>query len=169
MMENDDKLEMCPCGSGKSYMDCCEPFITKKKLPDTAEKLMRSRYTAYVKVQIDYILESTHPNHRKDINEKDTRRWAQKSVWDYLEIIKTENGTSEDTTGLVEFIAHYQLKGKIHVYHESATFEKLNDQWFFKEGKPVLPKQVIRNEPKIGRNDPCSCGSGKKYKKCCGK
>jgi len=28
---------------------------------------------------------------------------------------------------------------------------------------------VVRDQPKIGRNDPCTCGSGKKYKKCCGK
>ena len=27
----------------------------------------------------------------------------------------------------------------------------------------------VRNEEKVGRNDPCPCGSGKKYKKCCGK
>ena len=30
-------------------------------------------------------------------------------------------------------------------------------------------KPVVRDEPKTGRNDPCPCGSGKKYKKCCGK
>ena len=29
--------------------------------------------------------------------------------------------------------------------------------------------QVINKEPKVGRNDPCPCGSGKKYKNCCGK
>ncbi|HEX8522251.1 MAG TPA: SEC-C metal-binding domain-containing protein [Tepidisphaeraceae bacterium] len=33
---------------------------------------------------------------------------------------------------------------------------------------PVAVKQVVRNEPRVGRNDLCPCGSGKKYKKCCG-
>ena len=28
---------------------------------------------------------------------------------------------------------------------------------------------VVNNQPKVGRNDPCPCGSGKKYKNCCGK
>ena len=28
---------------------------------------------------------------------------------------------------------------------------------------------VVRDVPKVGRNDPCPCGSGKKYKKCCGR
>ena len=29
-------------------------------------------------------------------------------------------------------------------------------------------QQVVRGSAKVGRNDPCPCGSGKKYKKCCG-
>ncbi len=39
-----------------------------------------------------------------------------------------------------------------------------------KEGNPAQPRveTVVHEGPKIGRNDPCPCGSGKKYKKCCG-
>lgn len=33
------------------------------------------------------------------------------------------------------------------------------------ESSPGVP--YVRPEPKVGRNDPCPCGSGKKYKKCC--
>ena len=33
----------------------------------------------------------------------------------------------------------------------------------------AAPVPIRRTSPKIGRNDPCPCGSGKKYKKCCGK
>jgi uncharacterized protein YecA (UPF0149 family) len=36
------------------------------------------------------------------------------------------------------------------------------------EGVPAAPKTVRHDGPKVGRNDPCPCGSGKKYKKCCG-
>ncbi|MBC7428888.1 MAG: SEC-C domain-containing protein [Bacteriovorax sp.] len=32
-----------------------------------------------------------------------------------------------------------------------------------------LLKPIVRETPKVGRNDPCSCGSGNKFKKCCGK
>jgi len=35
-------------------------------------------------------------------------------------------------------------------------------------GEAVKVATVRREEPKVGRNDPCHCGSGKKYKKCCG-
>ncbi|RXM02456.1 hypothetical protein EO238_29585, partial [Citrobacter sp. AAK_AS5] len=40
------------------------------------------------------------------------------------------------------------------------------------DGQGILPGKVEtfrREEPRIGRNDPCPCGSGKKYKKCCGR
>ncbi|MCJ7692479.1 MAG: SEC-C domain-containing protein, partial [Sedimentisphaerales bacterium] len=33
----------------------------------------------------------------------------------------------------------------------------------------VKVKQIRLEKPKVGRNEPCSCGSGKKYKKCCGR
>jgi uncharacterized protein YecA (UPF0149 family) len=36
------------------------------------------------------------------------------------------------------------------------------------QGEPVV-KQIRLEKPKVGRNEPCPCGSGKKYKKCCGK
>jgi uncharacterized protein YecA (UPF0149 family) len=32
-----------------------------------------------------------------------------------------------------------------------------------------LPGQPFKSAPKTGRNDPCPCGSGRKYKQCCGK
>jgi len=35
-------------------------------------------------------------------------------------------------------------------------------------GETIKVETVRREEPKVGRNDPCTCGSGKKYKKCCG-
>ncbi|MDR1126989.1 MAG: SEC-C domain-containing protein, partial [Treponema sp.] len=46
----------CPCGSGKQYTDCCEPFILGVQKPLTAEALMRSRYTAYTVHAVDYIV-----------------------------------------------------------------------------------------------------------------
>ncbi|MBK5938172.1 hypothetical protein CCR96_02550 [Halochromatium roseum] len=37
----------CPCGSGHTLADCCEPFLAGTTMPATAEALMRSRYTAF--------------------------------------------------------------------------------------------------------------------------
>ena len=36
------------------------------------------------------------------------------------------------------------------------------------QAEPAKVKTITRDSPKVGRNDPCPCGSGKKYKKCCG-
>ncbi|MEZ4552108.1 MAG: YchJ family metal-binding protein [Desulfobacterales bacterium] len=110
-----------------------------------------------------------HPGHREDYDPKQTRNWAEGSEWQGLEIIATDAGGPEDTSGTVEFIAEYTTKGRRNRHHELASFEKQEDVWYFTDGAAVPPKQVVRTGPKIGRNDPCSCGSGKKYKKCCGK
>ena len=162
-------MEICACGSEKPYPECCEPYITGTVHPSTAEELMRSRYTAYTKVVPDYILATVHPDKRDQHDEKSIRKWAEKSDWLGLEIIQTEEGQPEDQEGWVEFIARYMQKGSRINHHEIANFKKKDDTWYFYDGNAPVPKQVIRTTPKIGRNDPCSCGSGKKYKKCCGR
>jgi SEC-C motif domain protein len=160
-------MELCPCGTGLAYSECCEQIIKGQRPAGTAEALMRSRYSAYVKVETDYIFKSTHPKHREGYDHIGTKEWAEKAEWHGLEIVSTNGGGSADTTGEVEFIARYVEKGKLKVHHELGEFKKENDTWFFTDGKAVAQRPVISN--KIGRNDPCSCGSGQKYKKCCGK
>jgi SEC-C motif-containing protein len=159
---------MCPCGSGRTYEDCCGSLIKGTSPAFTAEQLMRSRYSAYVKVETDYLFETTHPDHRQGYDHKGTRAWAENSRWDGLEILGTNAGGPEDAEGDVEFIAKYRDKELRKQYHEIAHFRKENDKWYFTEGSAVAPKPITRAEPKTGRNDPCPCGSGKKYKKCCG-
>jgi SEC-C motif-containing protein len=46
---------------------------------------------------------------------------------------------------------------------------KEDGRWLFKEAEVPEHETVRREAPKVGRNDPCPCGSGKKYKKCCEK
>jgi len=160
-------MEQCPCGTGRSYEECCRPVIKGERPAETAEALMRSRYSAYVKVETDYILETTHPKHRKGYDAEGTREWAANSEWQGLEIVSTRNGGADDVSGEVEFIARFSEKGQPREHRERALFKKEEAVWFFTDGKPVVG-QPVRVE-KIGRNDPCSCGSGQKYKKCCGK
>lgn len=163
-------MSLCPCGSKIEYENCCEPLIKGARLPGTAEQLMRSRYSAYAKAELDYLLESTHPNQRSDYDIKGTKRWAEKSEWDGLQIVSTDKGGPEDPQGKVEFIAHYRYKGKRTAHHELAEFVREEDgRWYFNQGKMVPQKQVVHTDEKVGRNDPCPCGSGSKYKKCCGK
>jgi SEC-C motif domain protein len=161
-------MELCPCGTGKTYTDCCEPVIKGVRPAETAEELMRSRYSAYVKVETDYIFETTHPKHREGYDAAGTKEWAENADWQSLEIVSVTGGAAADTTGEVEFIARYSEKGELKVHHELALFKKEKAGWLFTDGKGVTQKPIVR-APKIGRNDPCSCGSGQKFKKCCGK
>jgi SEC-C motif-containing protein len=76
-------------------------------------------------------------------------------------------GGPDDTEGVVEFEAQYELNGLKDTHREKARFKKTNGQWLYDEGE-VSPVTIVRAGPKIGRNEPCPCGSGKKYKHCCG-
>ncbi len=161
--------EKCPCGSGKLYAECCRPVIKGERKALTAEELMRSRYSAYVKVEIPYLNESTHPSQRESNDEAAMRDWAEKSVWLGFEIIKTSKGGPSDDQGSVEFIARYKVgDGAKQDHHETSQFRKENGIWYFYDAQLMPVKPFIREEPKTGRNDPCPCGSGKKFKKCCG-
>jgi SEC-C motif-containing protein len=168
----------CPCGSPKPYADCCEPLINGKVNAPSPEALMRSRYTAYVKVAPKYLHDTLAPEARHDFKESDVREWAAQSEWLGLDILKAEGNT-------VEFMAKYRAQGKVLEHHEVSTFRKEGGKWFFVDGEshvheegkghehhahaPKEPqKPLVREEPKVGRNDPCSCGSGKKFKKCHG-
>jgi len=160
-------MSQCPCGSGSNYNDCCEVFISGKSPAPTAEKLMRSRYSAYVKVECDYILSTTHPDNRADIDMEEMKSWAEGSDWKGLEILGTNKGQANDTGGRVEFVANYDVDGTPQKHHEVADFSKVDDNWVFVDGQ-IIRGTLVRTGPKVGRNDPCSCGSGKKFKKCCG-
>lgn len=155
--------------SGKTYADCCEGIINGTRKAATAEELMRSRYAAYAKVEIDHIINSTHSSQRESNDRDEIRKWAEKSTWSGLEIVRTEAGTADDSEGIVEFIARYSDRGVNLEHHEVAEFRKENGDWFFYDGKMVPQAPYVRSGDKVGRNDPCPCGSGKKYKKCCGK
>lgn len=168
-MKEEYEMELCPCGTGIAYADCCHPAITGARPAETAEALMRSRYAAYAKVETDYIYETTHPKHRTGYDAEGTREWAETANWQGLEIVSVQKGGPEDAVGEVEFIARYEEKGEARVHHELALFKKDKERWFFTDGKSVGQRPVQRTAPKVGRNDPCPCGSNQKYKKCCGK
>ena len=162
-------MEQCPCGSGKNYSECCEALIKGERFAQTAEELMRSRYSAYVKQEIAYIVNTILPEKLGQFDEEGIRRWSKKAQWQKLEIVNTEDGGPNDIEGTVEFIARYIDKGQTNKHHEIGRFTKYNNRWYYCDAEFPTPKQVIRSEPKMKRNDPCSCGSGKKFKKCCGK
>jgi SEC-C motif-containing protein len=123
---------------------------------------MRSRYTAHVREDYGYVLRTCHVSTRPGEDEFDN---ANPVAWTGLEIIKIEAGGIEDQKGMVEFVARYRASGGTLGLHEIARFVKEEDQWFYLDGEIVKAPQA--KSEKIGRNEPCPCGSGKKYKKCC--
>lgn len=172
---------MCPCGSGNQFENCCGPLLAGVSSAETAEQLMRSRYTAYTKADIDYLRMTLAPESSKDFDAAGTKKWAEDSKWKSLKILKTEKGSTSDKKGTVEFLAIFEQEGKTYQHHEVSEFRKNEKgQWLFVDGEAHThegegdhhhhhPKieTVVRESEKIGRNDPCPCGSGKKYKKCC--
>lgn len=130
---------------------------------------MRSRYSAYAVAAVDYLGETLHPDHREDWDRKATLQWAEQSQWTGLEVRAVEGGGVDDELGFVEFVAAFNESGEPKVHQERSRFLKHDGSWYYVDGQ--LPKPVTRRHdtPKVGRNDPCPCGSGKKYKKCCGR
>lgn len=161
--------ELCPCKSGKTFGECCGPIIAGSAKAETAEALMRARYTSYVTGDIDFLKTSATQAVQEQFDEQSSKAWSAAAEWHGLEILKTEKGQSGDKTGVVEFRALYTANGEFCNHHEISTFVKEDGGWKFEDGELIGEHPIVREEPKVGRNDPCPCGSGKKYKKCCGK
>lgn len=160
----------CICGSQQPFEQCCEIYLKGEQKPETAEQLMRSRYAAHVRVDMQYMMDTHHPETRKEINVDSTARWARECQWQTLQIQSVEKGGVDDDEGIIEFIAPYRdARGQRKVHHEVSLFQKVDGVWYFRDAAAPKVSQVTRGQPKVGRNDPCTCGSGKKYKKCCGK
>jgi SEC-C motif-containing protein len=155
----------CPCGSGRTLDLCCGPYLSGTTPAPTAEALMRSRYSAFATGNIDYLQATLLPETAQDFNRAETEQWANSAEWTGLEVRSTSSGGPSDAEGFVEFVAHFKMQGKSHVHHETGRFARQDGAWYYVDGN-MGPRP--RTVAKIGRNDPCPCGSGKKYKKCCG-
>lgn len=165
-MNNEDQ---CPCKSGKTFGECCGPVISGAAKAETAEALMRARYSSYVTGDIEFLRASATKDVQDEFDEESSRAWSKTAKWHGLEILSTEKGQPGDDEGVVEFRALYSARGEFCNHHEVSRFARDEEGWKFVDGELVGEKPIVREEPKIGRNDPCPCGSGKKYKKCCGK
>lgn len=154
---------LCLCGSGLFYQACCGLFQNFEAIPATAEALMRSRFTAYAQRNADY-LRATWDSDKCPDNIDFSRETA---IWQRLEIVDTKKGGPQDDKGVVEFKAYYLQDGEECVLHEVSRFIKKEGRWLYLDG-------VIKSLGKIGatlnlgKNAPCPCSSGKKFKRCCG-
>jgi SEC-C motif-containing protein len=170
-------MQFCPCQSGKSFQECCEPYVTFVKPAPTPEALMRSRYTAFTLANVDYIEKTMRGHAAEGFNRASSLKFAKESEWVGLDIVRSYQPF--DNIGYVEFVAHYNdSKGHHQHLAELSEFQLEDGQWYYVDGKQEThhhghhhdetPQPIRHSAPKVGRNDPCTCGSGKKYKKCCG-
>lgn len=146
----------CPCGSQQPYQHCCQPLHQGEQHADTAEQLMRSRFSAFAKQDVDYLIHTLHPAQHADSDRQQITTLLSLCQWKALVILDAQ--ATE-----VEFVAFYQENDSTQwqQLHERSTFEQIDGQWYY-VGGTILPAK------KWGRNDPCWCGSGTKLKKCHG-
>jgi len=153
----------CPCGSGKQVDKCCIPVISGECKALTPEQLMRSRYTAYATGNKAYILQTWHSSKRPAELSLD-----EALIWTGLRVVKASSiSQGENREGYVEFIARYQQGADMGQLHERSHFLQEQGEWRYVDGIQFGSDTQVPQR-KLGRNDPCHCGSGKKYKKCCG-
>ena len=124
-----DDSARCPCGTGLQYGDCCGPLLGARSQPPTAERLMRSRYTAYAVGQPEYLLATWHHSTRPPSLALDPDiRWIG------LEILGRARGGMLDSEGTVEFRASYRREGiRLH-QTEKSRFVRENKQWYYVDG-----------------------------------
>ncbi|MEQ6917589.1 YchJ family protein [Halomonas aquatica] len=145
--------QACPCGSGKTLADCCDRYH-RGEAAHTPETLMRSRYSAFVLNLTDYLRETWAAGSRPDsLPPDETTRWVRLDILDHGE---------QDDTGWVQFRATFLEGRRWGVLEEASRFVREGGRWFYLDGRPT----VTRLKP--GRNAPCPCGSGRKFKSCCG-
>lgn len=149
--------QLCPCGSAQEYSLCCQPYLSGDKAAPVPSHLMRSRYCAFVMKDANYLIDTWHPACQANTFRADIEAGFAHTEWLGLTIFEEAPGQNEEE-GFVSFVARYSEQGKPGAIIERSRFLKAHGRWYYIDG--------VR--PVIGRNDPCPCGSGKKFKKCCG-
>lgn len=149
--------EKCPCCSGMQYSLCCEPWLNGLAIPPTAGKLMRSRYSAYVKQDAAYLVATWHNNCRHPQLQSAIAESFSSTEWLGLNVIEEQAG-SNDNEAFVTFFARFVDNQRTSAIYERSRFLREDQRWYYIDGAAV----------QAGRNDRCPCGSEKKYKKCCG-
>lgn len=129
------EVSLCPCKSKDCYAACCMQFHYGKAKPETAEQLMRSRYSAYFFRLVDYLVETTHPDTRTPELKAEIEETIHHANWSFLQIVNTSQGGKDDKRGKVEFVAHYFVDGEPCELHEKSRFKRYKGAWKYQDGK----------------------------------
>ncbi len=155
------KTIVCPCGNPENHEDCCGRFLSGTSIPQTPEDLMRSRYSAFCRGDIEYLISTLYPSKRSPDDRETLARTIRETQWLGLKIITTGIEEADENMGVVEFAAFYKST-ETGQLHERSRFIRESGLWYYLDGQTLDPV-------KIGRNEPCWCKSGKKFKKCHGR
>ena len=117
----------CPCGSGAPLVACCGRFLEGKADAPDAERLMRSRYSAFVGERGDYLLATWHASRRPPAIDFDTG-----AKWLGLEV-RADAQTGEHSAE-VEFVARYRVGGRAVRLHERSRFVREQGRWYYVDG-----------------------------------
>ncbi len=151
----------CPCGSKVTFSECCLPLINGDCIANTAEQLMRSRYSAYASRKYQYIVDTYAYAQQQKINVDDIKESANEQKWVKLVIHRTQESAMPAE---VEFSAYYLIDDNLYELRENSKFVKEAGMYRYVDGEIMVSDKV----KSIKRNDSCPCDSGKKFKKCCG-
>jgi len=155
---------LCCRNSGNKSDMCCGLYLSGQALPKTPEQLMRSRYAAFFHKNIDYLIATRDPDYRQENDRQVLADTCNTTRWLGLVVMKIDESQLALGVGYVEFAAFYDQKGTDRLHdqiHEKARFVNKDGRWVYCDGQ-LLPPVVW------GRNQPCWCGSHKKFKKCHG-
>ena len=157
-------MDACPCGDERGYDRCCGALHRGERTAVTAVELMRSRYAAFAVGAVDY-LAATHVS---AAGESERRTELAESMagtrWSGLEVLDVVRGAAGDDVGVVEFEARYVAGGRAGSLKERSRFRRVDGRWMYVDAVD----SVEMSKSGAGRNDPCPCGTGLKFKKCCG-
>ena len=167
-------IQTCPCQITPTsdtvsmllaYSDCCQPYHDDMKKADTAERLMRTRYSAFVLVKPEYIVKTTLPAQQALLDIKAIEVWAKETDWAGLEILRHTPKLGKHHAQ-VEFKAYFNAPDGLQAHHELSAFVKIvdkptnkNARWYFLD--PTVSMSITQKQS-------CICGSGEKFKRCCG-
>lgn len=125
----------CPCTSKLPYDKCCQPFVEGRRLPETAVKLMRSRFTAYALGKVDYLVETTAEAKRGDLDREELKAYCASISCIGLKIVSSEAGGPADDAGVVKFHASLQHGGRRSLHIERSTFVREAGAWRYQDGE----------------------------------
>ncbi|MFL0580547.1 YchJ family protein [Dietzia sp. 179-F 9C3 NHS] len=121
-------MRACPCGSGRGLDACCGPLVLDGLPAETAEALMRSRYTAFVLGETEHLWRTWHPRTRPATVDSGGVTWTG------LRVLEVSGGGPDEATGVVEFEARFTVDGAADVHRERSTFERRGGRWTYVTG-----------------------------------